>query len=452
MQLTRRLFLKLLAIVTTLFSLSSIFRNTGSPKSAFSNVLNKSSNHIPNSSRTHNNLGLSKDGFSHVYISHNGTPEQNVFKVIEMMGGIKDFINDEDIIIIKPNAQWTGHATTNTNAIKGFIDLVLSISTFKGEIIIAENHHYHPGNNRGWTTTNKNGDFNLNELVDHYHSKGFPHVTKYHWRDARSNSQLTHSTVHSRGTISAPEEGDGYVWTDEDYIFNGLKTKMTYPIFTSKYSKVTIDLKNGAWKDGHYTGQPVKLINFSALNHHGNAGITAATKNYMGIVDLTCGFNGSTPTGYYNFHYIGFSWPQSNTLRRLIEKCLSSNTLRKNKYTSRFVSFPGPKTGALGGAIGHFMKTIRMADLNIIAAEYVGHESRWSNPIHAKTVLASTDPVALDYYAAKHIVLPLGGEKSTYHDPDNSDNTLCKILQTCNRQGIGTLNEKEMVIHKYNFS
>jgi hypothetical protein len=34
-------------------------------------------------------------------------------------------------------------------------------------------------------------------------------------------------------------------------------------------------------------------------------------------------------------------------------------------------------------------------------------------------LLAGVDPVALDYYASKHVLLPLGGKFEDEHDPDS---------------------------------
>ena len=83
------------------------------------------------------------DNQAFIYEAKNGTPEQNMIKVIEMMGGINQFIGIDDIVVLKPNAQWWNQGMTNTDAMKGFIDLVLGIPGFKGEIIIAENPAVH---------------------------------------------------------------------------------------------------------------------------------------------------------------------------------------------------------------------------------------------------------------------------------------------------------------------
>ena len=49
---------------------------------------------------------------------------------------------------------------TNTDAMKGFIDLILSIPGFMGEITIAENHQLQKDESRGWVTDQRNGQFN----------------------------------------------------------------------------------------------------------------------------------------------------------------------------------------------------------------------------------------------------------------------------------------------------
>ena len=118
---------------------------------------------------------------SEIYISKNGTPQQNITKVIEMAGGIEKFIEKNDIIVLKPNAQWWNQGRTNLAAIKGFIDLVHTIPEFNGEIIIAENNHFmddsladeEKDNVRGWTHFSEiNGDIdgdnhNLNTLIEY---------------------------------------------------------------------------------------------------------------------------------------------------------------------------------------------------------------------------------------------------------------------------------------------
>ncbi|MFH2138138.1 MAG: DUF362 domain-containing protein [Candidatus Omnitrophota bacterium] len=380
------------------------------------------------------NSEKSKGGESIIYHAKNGSPEQNTFKAIEMIGGIEKIIGKNDIVILKPNAQWWNQGMTNTNSMKAFIELVLAIPGFTGEVIIAENHQcFGPKNNcniRGWNTRMRNGEFNYNELIKYFRQKGHANVTKYHWigggsfgKDdtlkARILRPIKEAVKKLRGyrerkLVVHPRQGDGYVWTNIEYRYKGKKTKMSYPVFTSGFSGITIDFKNGAWKNGKYTSQPVKFINFAGLNHHSDfAGVTSSVKNYLGVIDMTCG--NVVPEGYCSFHSIGV---------------------------------PG-----LGGAVGTFMNTIRRADLNIVTAEWVGFASRTDPKLAARTrsVIVSTDPVALDYYGAKNILYPLGGLVRELNNPDNMDGPFRKYLELCCNQGIGTLDENKMVIKKFDF-
>jgi len=132
---------------------------------------------------------------SHVFEAKNGTPEQNVAKVNEMMGGIGNFIGNNDIVVIKPNAQWQNAATTNTNNIKGLIELILNRSGgFSGEIIIAENIHFSdPKTKGGWATTERNGDYNLNELITYFNTQGYANVTGYVLQDISRGGKTSHT-------------------------------------------------------------------------------------------------------------------------------------------------------------------------------------------------------------------------------------------------------------------
>ena len=108
---------------------------------------------------------------------------------------------------------------------------------------------------------------------------------------------------------------------------------MTYPIFTTDKGTI-VDFKNGIWEKGSYTEQPLRFINFSALNHHSAyCGVTSAVKNYLGVTDLSGGpdpINGGRLTREYcNFHSFPF-----------------------DKWA------PGPKPGMLGKEIGIFLNTV----------------------------------------------------------------------------------------------
>lgn len=431
LKLTRRVFIRRVFLLLSAITGASFLRelckggSAGIPQFAVREA----------SAQTHKSE-VSGGAVANVFESKNGTPEQNTAKVIEMMGGIRRFISKDDIVILKPNAQWWNQGMTNTNAMKEFMELVLSIPGFKGEIIIAENHHcYGPRSTldiRGWTTQERNGDFNYNELIAFFRNRGYDNVTKYHWLDGgpfsrdesvkdkltRPIKQMARAVLGAkrRRVVQGPEDGDGYVWTDIEYSCDGKKVKMSYPVFTSEISKTVIDFKKGAWKNGRYMQQPVKFINFAGLNHHSDfAGVTSSVKNYLGVVDMTCGYAGAEPEGYYSFHYIGI---------------------------------PG-----LGGAVATFMKYVRKADLNIVTAEWVGFASRKDPAFSAKTktIIASVDPVALDYYGAKHILYPLGGPVAYLNNPDDAQRPFRKYLEKCSLEGGGIIDEKKINVQRFDF-
>lgn len=388
---------------------------------------------------------VNTDRRSEVFVASNGTPQENVSKVIELMGGIDRYIGVNDIVVLKPNGQWWNQGRTNLAAMKGFIDLVLNLPGFNGEVIIAENHHFmndklpenEKDNVRGWTELGEiNNDIdgiahNLNTLVELYQGKGCLNVTKCHWRDGGAKRDKW-GNGQNGGIVRSPAEGDGYVWSEIEYSFSGYfgfkkwPVRMTYPIFTSSFSGITIDFKNGAFsRDGRGGGsylhdRQIKFINFPVLNTHGwDTGITSAIKNYMGVTDLSCGYWGYEPKGYFNIHDCGGE------------------------------HYPYAKAGPLG----HFMKTIRKADLNIVTAEWVGWGDRTdtSKAVRTRTILAGLDPVALDYYSAKYLVYPHSRQKKL-HDPDYARSRTRQFLELARDCiGEGALEEKYISVKTHNF-
>lgn len=392
------------------------------------------------------NIGVAPEGKSYVFLSRNGNPAQNMRKVMEMLGGIEKIIGPKDVVILKPNAQWWNQGTTNTDAMRAFIEMVLEMPGFQGEIIVAENHHFPDESSRGWTTEQRNGAFNLNELVEHFQRAGNRNVTKYHWRDGGPSRPGYWGGAENGGIVKGPGKGDGYIWRD-DLVYvapNGRKAMMSYPVFTSSYSGITIDFKEGPWKDGAYLkDRRLRFINFAGLNHHGaDTGITASIKNYLGICDMTCGYRGTGPEGFHNFHFVGYgNWPG------------------KIKYVFKKIGWK-EKTPAMGACVGYFMKTVRAADLNVVTAEWVGYGSRTDINLReqTKTVLASVDPVALDFIAARDVMMPAtrknanGAAFEAMNDPDKSDSPTRLFLEMCNDMGVGNLSPGNIVVREFTFS
>ncbi len=369
---------------------------------------------------------------SHIFLARDNGPAQNMENVISSMGGITAIIQKNDIVVIKTNAQWWNQGSPNLAAMKKFIELILNISDFAGEVIICDNNHRsYPLTRGAWGETFEiNSDVpgvdNLVDLVNLFHAQGYTNVTGYCWNDVKN---------YSGTRVNGPEDGDGYVYLTNVIYDNGAagsnhrQTIMSYPVFTSSFSGITIDLKNGAWKNGQYTGQPVKFIVFSALCYHSvYAGVTSAIKNHFGIVDLSGGSNPATDgiivDDFYNFH--SFSYNKDD---------------------------PGPAPGVMGGAVGTFLQQVRCADLFVTTAEWVGWADRKEVSAAERTgvILASADPVALDYYASKYILYPAACENNeniaSFMDPDRVDLPLRQYLNTCYSLGIGNLAEDKMIVH-----
>ncbi len=77
-----------------------------------------------------------------LYRAVNGTPDTNLVKVVEEMGGIEKIIGSDDIVVIKPNVQWWNHGASNLSALKAFVDLIMDLpGGFCGEVVVADNCH-----------------------------------------------------------------------------------------------------------------------------------------------------------------------------------------------------------------------------------------------------------------------------------------------------------------------
>jgi hypothetical protein len=377
---------------------------------------------------------------STVYRGVNGSPGQNLSKLIQMMGGVSTIFGVEDVVVIKPNAQWWNQGAPNLSALKTFAELVMERpGGFQGEVVLAENIHRgaSPGENAysGWVPRFKrNSDIdginNLNELAAHLKTKYGDKFSVCHLIDVEDGGRR----------IFGPSDGTGYVYCDgTDSVplvsfSNGCRGNdhreviMTYPIMQTDRGTV-IDFKNGIWEKGAYTGQPLKFVNLASLNHHsGYCGATSAIKNYLGVTDMSGGHGGRGPHDdgkltkeYYNFHAFPF-----------------------NEWK------PGPVPGMIGAEIGVFMSKIRKADLNITTAEWVGLASRTDPPVaHTRAVLASTDPVALDYHAFKYVLFP--NSRVPVHDPDNPKSPVHQYLRKCEEQGGGVFDEEHVSVESYDF-
>ena len=374
---------------------------------------------------------IARDVQSSVYRALNGSPSENLSTVIKLLGGIEKIIGEDDVVVIKPNVQWWNQGASNLSALKTFVDLIMNHpSGFYSEVVIAENCHRGSepwkSENSGWMRNfERNSDLkminNFNDLTGHLKKTYGNQFSTCHWIDIDAGGKR----------VFSPADGIGYVYCDGTGgvplipFNNGAKGDdfreviMTYPIFKTDKGTI-VDFKNGIWNDGTYTEQPLRFINFAVLNHHSNyCGATSAIKNYFGISDISGGGDGKLTDKYNNFHSFAY-----------------------NKWDV------GPVPGMLGAEVAVFMNTIRKADLNIIAAEWVGLASRTEPPVdRTRTVLASTDPVALDYHATKYILYP--NSNIPIHNPDDYESPLHQYLVKCAEHCGGVYDEKHVALKSY---
>lgn len=371
-----------------------------------------------------------------VYRSVNGSPTENISKIIDLMGGIEQLFGRDDIVVMKPNVQWWNQGAPNIAALDTFISMIMARpGGFQGEVVIAENNHRgaKPGNSAGWSTSfARNSDLpgilNYNQLAELLKKKYADRLSVCHWIDIGEGAKRVYS----------PADGTGYVLCDGTggvpllSVSNGLANEksreviMSYPIFKTDKGTI-VDLKNGIWSKGAYTGQSLKLINCTALNHHSfYCGPTSAIKNFLGISDLTGGpdpaNNGKLTNSYYNFHSFPF-----------------------DKWAK------GPVPGMLGLEIGTFLNTIRKPDINLTTAEWIGLSTRIEPPVaHTRAICASTDPVALDYHSAKYILYP--NSRIRLHDPEYTNGPFLADLLQCAQTTGCIFDEQYVDIQSFDFS
>jgi hypothetical protein len=384
-----------------------------------------------------------------IHVAQGGTPADNVDEVLRKLGGIGTVVGGDDVVLIKVSAQWWNQGMTNVAAVKRVIDRIVELPGFAGEVIVFENTHFrlpggsglaraftHPSVRNvdvpGWST--------LGDLVAHFERTAAP-VAFVGLVDAGSSSlsgEPWHDPGHAhgiyggdgRGPIAAGEERDGYRWDFEHVFrvrrsaFTVAQTPLTWPVFTSPRTGTVVDLRDGAF---HVVGgrrvparRRVRWISMTTANEHGATGFTGCCKSAMGVVDMSAGRLGTDPRvrHYASVHYFGH---------------------------------PGA-SWRMAGPLAHFARTVRAPDLYLAVAEWVGMTpaNGWdpsrdvrlddAAAVHARTVVAGVDPVAIDQWVARHVLMPRSGGRRGLYDLDDPDSPLTRFLREYRAvYGSGTL-------------
>jgi len=158
--------------------------------------------------------------------------------------------------------------------------------------------------------------------------------------------------------------------------------KVSYPKFKTRFGTF-ISFKNGVWNTIKrvYNSELLKVINVPVLKAHFIYGVTGCVKHYMGI--------GS------------------------------------DKLTDH-----GTHKSVGKGGMGTEMVETRMPTLNVLDAIWVnanpgkGPRTSYDDATRVNVILASRDPVALDYWASKYVLMQaaraLGFKDLSHIDPDNT--------------------------------
>lgn len=276
-----------------------------------------------------------------------------------LLSGPAGLIHPGDVVLIKVNAQWKYRGCTNSDLIRGLIQSIIAHPDgFTGEVVIVEN-----GQGRGSlncdTSSSYGGDTSVHANANNrIHS--FIFLVDHIFKDPRVSYYLLDN-------IRETFIDDGEHVTDGYRIYQNV----SYPCFTTKGGQ-RVELAKGIWQGTRFRHN-LKLINVPVLKHHDQEGseITASLKHFYGLLSMADG-----QSGYR--HYDG-----------------------------------------LGKTCGKMVVSVCTPVLNIVDATWVSYRSITGYPadttFRANQIMASQDPVALDYCAAKHILYPI--DKNSRHHP-----------------------------------
>ena len=268
-------------------------------------------------------------------------------------------IGNNDVVILKVNGQWSYNGGTNTDLVKSVINaLVGHPDGFTGEVVIADN-----GQGQGSMDHSQTNSF--------YHDQSNVDVAGMF--DPYNMSTFLWDTIRS-STVDDFDDGDftnGYVrnstWNSDTEI------SVSYPKFTTEYGTY-ISFKEGVWDNNTgFDSDRLKVINMPVLKSHFRYGVTGCIKHYMGV-----------PQGYVN--------------------------------SSVHLTIPHEHFSIAQGGMATLMVETRAPILNILDMIWIN-----ANPLESSAMRgpwgyygyttftdiigASQDPVALDYWASKNVLM-----------------------------------------------
>jgi uncharacterized protein (DUF362 family) len=353
---------------------------------------------------------LTRELISTIFVENTDGTDDGVRRLIRSMQGqgldFYNLIGSNDVVILKINCQWAERGGTNTDLIRSVIQAIAEHPQgFMGEVIVADNGQAQFGSDRrggslSWANANSAcRQQSVMDVVRIFQGRGF-RVTGVLW------DEFTAVRVQE---FSAGDTTDGFVV--ENFI-RSTGLEISYPKFTTEFG-THVSFREGIWNTASqsYDSERLKVINMPVLKSHGGFQVTAAVKNYMG-----------TPS---------------------------------DRLTSRRAH---NSTGV--GGMGTQMAHTRMPVLNILDMIWIGVERGPSSSFAAareiNKIAASIDPVALDYWASKNILMPevagLPGGRAPAMSPDGTEPgtfghwLMLSMYELHNAGFWATMNESEMTI------
>ncbi len=285
--------------------------------------------------------------------------------------GPDGLIDIDDTVLIKINAQWPERGGTNTDVLRGLLRCIVDHPDgFAGEVIVADN-----GQGRGsfnWPQSNaEDPNQSTQDVVDDFALEGWSVATRA-W-DAINTTSV--------GEYSNGDLTDGYVVTEQPDAETGIR--VSYPKFRTPFGTY-VSYKYGVWslRDASYNANRLVVINVPVFKTHSIYSITASVKNHMGVVTRNLATD-------------------------------SHNAVAR-------------------GGLGSVLAEVRRPDLTILDCIWIlarpsqGPSASYAQASRRDQLLASVDPIALDVWATKYVMIPQiidnGFSVDYYDDTQNPDN------------------------------
>jgi len=269
--------------------------------------------------------------------------------------GPTGLIASNDVVLIKVNSQWAYRGGTNTDLLRQLIQALIDHPDgFEGEIVVADNGQGF--GNMNWAENNaEDRTQSFTDVVTSFATDYAVNV--YDWQSIRP----TEVDEYSDGDMN-----DGYIRASVLDVDTGIR--VTYPKFQTT-DGTYVSFKHGIWNGTAYEDR-LKVINFPILKSHFRYGVTGATKHYMGVQSEGQANQGGLGNGHYAIADGGMGTLLSET-RYPVLTILDAIWINANPYPEGNC---GPSTS-------------------------------YEAATRVNVLMASTDPIALDYWAAKHVLM-----------------------------------------------